>query len=102
MNYPDWDVLFYLNYGKSEHKLEENKYVYPKNNAITNLNHGGTRCAQFYLIRNKCAKILYEHYLPFNHAPDWRMHDLFRKLYIKCLWADPPAVDIWHHQSTTN
>lgn len=101
-NYPDWDVLFDLNYGKSDHSVEPNKYVYPKNNAITHLNHGGTRCAQFYLLRNKCAKLLYENYLPFNNAPDWWMNDLFRKLNIKSFWADPPAVDIWQHQSTAN
>ena len=101
-NYPDWDVLFDLNYGQSDHTLEPNKSVYPKNNAITNLNHGGTRCAQFYLLRNKCAKRLYENYLPFNNAPDWWMNDLFRKLNIKSFWADPPAVDVWHHQSTAN
>ena len=101
-NYPDWDILFDLNYGKSDHVIEPDKYVYPKNNAITNLNHGGTRCAQFYLIRNKCAKLLYENYLPFNNAPDWWMNDLFRKLNIKSFWADPPAVDIWKHASTAN
>jgi GR25 family glycosyltransferase involved in LPS biosynthesis len=99
-NYPDWDVLFDLNYGISDHITEPNKYVYPKNNAINNLNHGGTRCAQFYLIRNKCAKVLYENYLPFNNAPDWWMNDLFRKLNIQSFWADPPAVDVWSHCST--
>ena len=47
-------------------------------------------------------KYHYEHYLPFNNAPDWWMNDLFRKLNIKSFWADPPAVDIWKHSSTAN
>ena len=99
-DYPDWDLLFDLNYGESDHIVKPGHYVYPKNIAISRLNHGGTRCAQFYLIRLKCAKLLYANYLPFNNAPDWWMNDLFRKLNIKCFWADPPAVDIWHHTST--
>ena len=100
--YPDWDVLFDLNYGKSDHIVKEGIYVYPKTNEMTTLNHGGTRCAQFYLIRLKCAKLLSDNYLPFNNAPDWWMNDLFRNLNIKSFWADPPAVNIWHHTSTAN
>lgn len=99
-NYPDWDILFDLNYGESDHIVKPDQYVYPKNIEISNLNHGGTRCAQFYLIRLKCAKLLHANYLPFNNAPDWWMNDIFRKLNIKSFWADPPAVDIWHHTST--
>lgn len=100
--YTDWDILFDLNYGKSDHICIDGIYVYPKTNEMSALNHGGTRCAQFYLIRLKCAQKLYENYLPFNNAPDWWMNDLFRKLDIKSFWADPPAVDIWHHTSTAN
>ncbi len=100
--YPDWDILFDLNYGKSDHVVKDGIYVYPKTNEITSLNHGGTRCAQFYLIRLKCAQLLSENYLPFNNAPDWWMNDLFRNLNIKSFWADPPAVDIWQHTSTAN
>ena len=58
--YPDWDVLFDLNYGISDHVLLEGQYVYPKTNEITQLSLGGTRCAQFYLLRYKCAEKLYE------------------------------------------
>lgn len=100
--YQDWDILFDLNYGKSDHSVIAGQYVYPKTNEITPLNHGGSRCAQFYLLRYKCAEKLYENYLPFNNAPDWWMNDLFRKLDIKSFWVDPPAVDIWEHVSTVN
>lgn len=99
--YPDWDILFDLNYGKyTENPTSPDILVYPKSNEITNEGHGATRCAQFYLIRNKCARKLYENYLPFNNAPDWWMNDLFRKLNIKSFWAEPPNVDMWEHTST--
>ena len=100
----NWDILFDLNYGKYvEGPTFPNIYVYPKSNEINELTgHGGTRCAQFYLLNKACAKKLYENYLPFNNAPDWWMNDLFRKLGIKSFWADPPNVDIWHHVSTAN
>lgn len=98
--YPEWDILFDLKYGTNEYTLIPGRYVYPKLNEINQFGHGGTRCAQFYLITQKCAKKLYENYLPFNNAPDWWMNDLFRKLDILSFWADPPAVDIWEHTST--
>jgi len=98
--YPDWDVCFDLNFMKSAHKKVPGIYVYPKTNEITELNHGGTRCAQFYLIRYKCAKALYENYLPFNAPPDHWMNDLFRKLNIQSFWTDPPGVEPWDHESS--
>lgn len=98
--YPSWDILFDLNYGTPEYPIVEGVYVYPKSNEITEYGHGGTRCAQFYLLTKACATKLYNNYLPFNNAPDWWMNDLFRKLNIKSYWANPPAVDIWPHQST--
>jgi len=100
--YPNWDILFDLNYGKNEYPLVDGVFVYPKSNEINEYGHGGTRCAQFYLLTYKCAKKLYENYLPFNNAPDWWMNDLFRKLNINSFWAYPPAVNIWIHTSTAN
>ena len=100
--YPDWDILFDYSQGKyTESEIIPGVLVYPKSNEITDAGHGGTRCAPFYLIRNKCARILYDHYLPFNNAPDWWMNDLFRKLNIKSFWAEPPNIDIWPHASST-
>jgi hypothetical protein len=98
-----WDILFDLKYGKYvEGPTDPNRLVYPKSNEINEFGHGGTRCAQFYLLTRDCAKRLYENYLPFNNAPDWWMNDLFRKLDIRSFWADPPNVDIWPHHSTAN
>jgi GR25 family glycosyltransferase involved in LPS biosynthesis len=101
--YPEWDILFDNSNGKcTEYDVVCDRYVYPKSNEITHEGHGGTRCAQFYLINKKSAKKLFDNFLPFNHAPDWYMNDLFRKLSIKSFWADPPNVGIWHHTSTAN
>jgi GR25 family glycosyltransferase involved in LPS biosynthesis len=102
--YPNnWDVLFDLNYrAYYEGPLKDGVYVYPKSNRLESNWHGSTRCAQFYLVTNKCAKELYENYLPFNNAPDFWMNDLFRKLSIKSFWAEPPIVHTWSHISTAD
>jgi GR25 family glycosyltransferase involved in LPS biosynthesis len=102
--YPDWDVIFdtkWKNYRDIfEGEIKENTWVYPKSNEITKYCHGGTRLAQFYILNNKCAKKLYENYIPFNNAPDWWMNDLFRKLEIKSFWSEPSISDVFPHEST--
>lgn len=103
--YPDWDILFDCGWQQPhvkyiEQPIIEGQYVYPKTNEITNQCHGGTKCAQFYLLNLKCAKKLYENYIPFNNSPDWWMNDLFRKLNIKSFWAEPCNVGYWEHYST--
>lgn len=103
--YPDWDILFDNQWKEIpvryiEQPLKPDQYVYPKTNEITKQYHGGTKLAQFYLLNLKCAKKLYENYLPFNNAPDWWMNDLFRKLNIKSFWAEPSNVKAWEHHST--
>lgn len=101
--YPDWDILFDYSQGKyTEHEIVPDIFVYPKSNEITEEGHGGTRCAPFYLLNQKCAKKLYDNYLPFNHAPDWWMNEVFRKVSIKSFWAEPPNIGIWKHVSTAN
>lgn len=104
--YPDWDIIFDNGwhpepYKYNEGEIKDNIYVYPKSNEITQHCHGGTKCACFYLLRLKCAKKLYENYLPFNNAPDWWLNDLFRKLDIKSFWAEPSNVFFWSHISST-
>ena len=103
--YPDWDILFDNQWHDIpvpyiEGPLKDNQCVYPKSNEITKQCHGGTKLAQFYLLNLKCAKKLYENYLPFNNAPDWWMNDLFRKLNIKSFWVEPSNVKLWKHVST--
>lgn len=104
--YPDWDIIFDTKWKKvqdiNEHNVKEGLYVYPKSNEITKYCHGGTRLAQFYIITNKCAKKLYDNYIPFNNAPDWWMNDLFRKLNIKSFWSEPSISDVYPHISTAN
>ena len=101
--YGDWDICFdgcfapYI-----EMRTTPDLLVYPKTNRITNQCHGGTKTAVFYIITNKCAKKLYENYIPFNNSPDWWMNDLFRKLNIKSFWIDPPCVKVQNnHISST-
>jgi GR25 family glycosyltransferase involved in LPS biosynthesis len=98
--FPDWDICFDLDWGHPEVPLKEDQVVYPKTNAVTNLVHGGSRCAAFYLINLKCAKKLYSNYLPFNAPPDWWMNHLFRELDIKSFWTFPANVAFYPHEST--
>lgn len=100
--YPDWDIIFDSGWATyNECDIIPGCLVYPKNIEINNNNnHGGTRCAHMYLITKKCAKKLSENYLPFNHAPDWYMNDLFRKLNIKSFWGEPSIAQVFPHKST--
>jgi GR25 family glycosyltransferase involved in LPS biosynthesis len=104
--YPDWDIIFDTKWKKvqdiNEVEIKNGIFVYPKSNEITKYCHGGTRLAQFYIITNKCAKKLYDNYIPFNNAPDWWMNDLFRKLNIKSFWSEPSISDVFPHISTAN
>ena len=102
-NYGEWDILFDCDW---THYIEgpttRDILVYPKTNEITNQCHGGTKAASFYLITNKCAKKLYENYLPFNNSPDWWMNDLFRKLNIKSFWVEPSVALSRSHKSSVD
>ena len=106
--YPDWDILFDC-HGWDEDKiipyieqpLIDGQIVYPKSNERTYQCHGATKCARFYLIRLKCAKKLYENFLPFNFTVDWWMNDLFRIFDIKSFWAEPFNVGYYKHVSTS-
>ena len=104
--YPDWDIIFDTKWKKvkdiNEVEVKDGIYVYPKSNEITKYCHGGTRLAQFYIVTNKCARKMYENYIPFNNAPDWWMNDLFRKLNIKSFWSEPSISDVFPHISTAN
>jgi GR25 family glycosyltransferase involved in LPS biosynthesis len=104
--YPNWDIVFDTKWKKvqdiNEVEVVDNVYVYPKSNEITKYCHGSTRLAQFYILTNKCAKKLYENYIPFNNAPDWWMNDLFRKLGIKSFWSEPSISDVFPHVSTAD
>ena len=111
----DWDIVFesdqkFLNFSYTEEGLiDKNKLLYEKNNEITYKEdgtirlHGGSRSAQFYYLNLACAKKLHKNYLPFNHAPDMWMNDLFRKLSIKSYWAEPTFITTEkNHKTSTN
>ena len=92
----DWDILFDTTWCSYKTICEEevipNKVVYKKSNEITKFCHGGTRVAQFYFLNLKCAKKLYNNYLPFDNPPDWWMNTLFRKLNINSYWSEPGNI----------
>jgi GR25 family glycosyltransferase involved in LPS biosynthesis len=100
--YPDWDVLFDMSSDTRSdyHTYTADRVVYPRKLVYDNPWHGGSRCARFYLLRYKCAEALYNNYIPFNSPPDMWMNDLFRRLDMKVFWAEPNAVEDWHHSST--
>jgi len=92
----DWDILFDTTWCSYKTICEEevifDKVVYKKSNEITKFCHGGTRIAHFYFLNLKCAKKLYDNYLPFDNAPDWWMNTLFRKLNINSYWSEPGNI----------
>lgn len=102
----DWDIIYDSDWITYQEIFEENvtpeKLVYKKSNEITRnekneiIVHGGTKSAQFYMINLKAAKKLYENFLPFNHAPDMWMNELFRKLDINSFWAEPTFIVSYH------
>lgn len=102
--YPYWDIIFDTKWKSyksiHEEEVKEGIYVYPKSNEVGKYCHGGSRLAQFYILTNKCAKKLYENYIPFNNGPDWWMNQLFKNLEIKCFWAEPSISDVYPHIST--
>lgn len=102
----NWDIIFDTKWKKyqevNELQLKDGIFVYPKSNEITHYCHGGTRLAQFYILNQKCAKILYDKYIPFNNAPDWWMNDLFRENNIRSFWSEPSISDVYPHVSTAN
>lgn len=103
--YPSaWDILFDTNWKRVQDVYEttvtEDIHVYPKSNAITQYVHGGSRLAQFYIVRRNSAKKLYDHYLPFDTAPDHWMNHLFRKLGLRSFWSEPSISNVFPHAST--
>ena len=110
----DWDSLFDSTRAHSfdmmkEGKVTNKKIVYKKNlgysfNKNGNIiGGGGTKSAQFYMLNFNSAKNLYENYLPFNHAPDVWMNELFRHLDFNAYWVEPSITENRkNHKSTTN
>ena len=100
--YPDWDILFDYKLGSyNEMPITKDINVYPKSNIYYPHWAGATRACTFYLVNYKCAKKLYENFLPFNHAPCRYYNDLFRKLNIKSFYAIPENVVPCNHISTS-
>jgi len=110
----DWDIVFDSTWAHSyefigEGKVSKDCIVYEKSlNYTFNeygkiVSAGGTKSAQFYFLNYNSAKKLYENYLPFNHAPDVWMNELFRFLNFKTFWIEPSITETRkNHTSSTN
>jgi len=102
----NWDIVYdsdWISYQEIfEEKVIPQKVVYKKSNEITQnendeiIVHGGTKSAQFYMVNLNSAKKLFDNFLPFNHAPDMWMNELFRKLDINSFWAEPTFIVSYH------
>lgn len=107
----DWDIIFDSVWGNykdmNEEEVVSEKLVYKKSNHITkNMNgkiisHGSTRAAQFYLINQKAAKILYDNFLPFNHSADMWMNEVIRKTNLNVYWSEPSLVTSKFNKKTS-
>ncbi len=101
-----WDIIYdsdWISYqNMNEEEVKPEKIVYKKSNDITYgktgeiIAHGGTKSAQFYMVNLDSAKKLYENFVPFNHAPDMWMNDVFRKVNINSYWAEPTFIVSYH------
>lgn len=86
----DWGILFESDYLKyTEGTVYQDKLVYKKNNE-----NGGSRCANFYLIKYDTAVKLYNSFLPFNKAVDHYYNDLFINYNINSYWSEPSNVSV--------
>ena len=87
---PDWDILFDSDWVPFiESPTTPDRQVYLKSNEITKQCHGGSRLANFILIKLETAKKLLSSYLPFTHVSDWYYNDLLRRYSLKSYWAEP-------------
>jgi GR25 family glycosyltransferase involved in LPS biosynthesis len=93
---PDtWDCLFDsdicgLHY--IEGKVNPFQSVYLKSNEITTQCHGGSRGANFIMIKYEAAKKMYEKFLPFHMVSDHYYNYLLKTLNLNSYWSEPPNV----------
>lgn len=86
----DWGILFDSDWKAfSESPTTPDTLVYLKSNEITAECHGGSRLANFILIKLETAKKLLSSYLPFTHVSDWYYNDLLRQYSLKSYWSEP-------------
>jgi len=82
--YDHWDIIFDNDWTDYiEGAINNDVFVYPKTNNITDQCHGGTKCSSFYIITKECAKKLYDNYNKINNAYDWTLNEMFRSLNIR-------------------
>lgn len=110
----NWDIVFDSTHAHSfpmmgEGQVTKDKIVYKKNLGYSYnkegkiIAGGGTKSAQFYMVNLDSAQKLYENYLPFNHAPDAWMNELFRYLNFNSYWIEPSITKTReNHTSSTN
>lgn len=64
-----------------------NKNKYSKNKLVYEMHCG--KCADSFLLTTKCAKKLYENFVPFCLPPDWMQTPIYLKNNMKIYWSEP-------------
>ena len=91
----DWGCVFdgdILGLHYTEGPIRPEKLLYLKSNEKTAQCDGGSRGANFILLNQRTAKLMFEHFLPFVHVSDHQYNHLLKTLNIKSFWAEPPNV----------
>lgn len=91
----DWGCLFdgdIFDYHYIEDNVQPNISTYLKSNEVTQQCGGASRGANFILINQKTARLLYENFLPFDNVTDHYYNSLFRRLNVHVYWSEPPNV----------
>lgn len=99
----DWNAVFdsdFLGFKYIEGPIHSDCSVYLKSNQKSQQCHGSSKGAHFILLNLKTAKLLYDHFLPFDNVTDHYYNSLFRKLDMKVYWAEPPNVHKINRPST--
>lgn len=91
----NWDCLFDsdicdLHY--IEGSVSPFQSVYLKSNEVTRQCHGGSRGANFIMIKYEAAKKMYDNFLPFHTVSDHYYNYLLKTLNLNSYWSEPPNV----------
>jgi len=65
--------------------LNNNKYT--KDKCVYEMHCG--KCADSFLLTSKCAKLLYDNFVPFCLPPDWMQTPIYLKNNMKIYWSEP-------------
>jgi GR25 family glycosyltransferase involved in LPS biosynthesis len=70
-----------------------NKNIYDFDKCVYRMPTG--RCADSYVISNKCAKVMCEKFVPFCLPVDWQQTPIYLTGSMKVYWAEPALTALW-------